>query len=150
MSDPQAIADRFQIEALRGEFTDASMMRDWDRVASLFTHDGAWRIPDGNVELVGREEIRAGIARLRVCGTPWCKPRTRARSSLRATPRSAVPPSQSSGTCAMAARPWATPWTTTATSAPGRLEVHQAGLRGQLPRHHTAGGPGAPRSEGVR
>jgi uncharacterized protein (TIGR02246 family) len=65
MSDPQAIADRFQIEALRGEFTDASMMRDWDRFASLFTHDGAWRIPDGNVELVGREEIRAGIARLR-------------------------------------------------------------------------------------
>jgi hypothetical protein len=45
MSDPQAIADRFQIKALRGEFTDASMMRDWDRFASLFTHDGAWRIP---------------------------------------------------------------------------------------------------------
>jgi hypothetical protein len=36
------------------------MMRDWDRFASLFTHEGAWRIPDGNVELVGREEIRAG------------------------------------------------------------------------------------------
>jgi ketosteroid isomerase-like protein len=65
MSAPQAIADRLQIQALRGEFTDASMMRDWDRFASLFTHDGAWRIPDGNVELVGREEIRAGIARLR-------------------------------------------------------------------------------------
>ena len=28
MSDLQAIADRFEIEALRGEFTDAVMMRD--------------------------------------------------------------------------------------------------------------------------
>jgi hypothetical protein len=28
MSDLQAIADRFEIEALRGEFTDAAMMRD--------------------------------------------------------------------------------------------------------------------------
>jgi hypothetical protein len=31
MSDLQAIADRFEIEALRGEFTDAVMMRDYDR-----------------------------------------------------------------------------------------------------------------------
>jgi hypothetical protein len=36
MSGPQAIADRFQIEALRGEFTGASVMRDRDRCASLF------------------------------------------------------------------------------------------------------------------
>jgi len=36
MSDLQAIADRVQIEALRGEATDAVMMRDYDRVASLF------------------------------------------------------------------------------------------------------------------
>ena len=64
MSDPQAIADRVEIEALRGEFTDASMMHDWDRFASLFTHDGAWRMPHINVELVGRDEIRAGIERL--------------------------------------------------------------------------------------
>ncbi len=35
MSDFQAIADRFEIEALRGEFTDAAMMRDYDRAASL-------------------------------------------------------------------------------------------------------------------
>jgi hypothetical protein len=41
MSDLQAVADRFEIEALRGEFTDASLMRDWDRFASLFTDDGA-------------------------------------------------------------------------------------------------------------
>jgi ketosteroid isomerase-like protein len=64
MSDVQAIADRFEIEALRGEFTDAGMMRDWDRFASLFTQDGAWRMPHINEEFVSREEIRAGIERL--------------------------------------------------------------------------------------
>jgi ketosteroid isomerase-like protein len=64
MSDLQAIADRFEIEALRGEFTDALMLRDYDRFASLFTQDGAWRIPYIDVELVGREEIRAGIERM--------------------------------------------------------------------------------------
>jgi uncharacterized protein (TIGR02246 family) len=64
MSELQAIADRVEIEALRGEFTDAIMVRDYDRFASLFTHDGTWRIPDANVELAGREEIRAGIERL--------------------------------------------------------------------------------------
>jgi hypothetical protein len=30
MSDLRAIADRFEIEALRGEFTDAVMMHDYD------------------------------------------------------------------------------------------------------------------------
>jgi hypothetical protein len=40
MSNLQAIADRFEIEALRGEFTDAGMMRAYDRLASLFTQDG--------------------------------------------------------------------------------------------------------------
>jgi ketosteroid isomerase-like protein len=64
MSDFQAIADRVEIEALRGECTDAVMMRDWDRLASLFTPDGAVRIPDINAEAVGREEIRAGSERL--------------------------------------------------------------------------------------
>src|SRR2546429_4952984 len=58
MSDFQAIADRVEIEALRGEFTDAAMMRDYDRVASLFTPDGALRMPDVPVELIGREQIR--------------------------------------------------------------------------------------------
>ena len=58
MSDLQAIADRFEIEALRGEFTDAVMMNDHDRLASLFTPDGALRIPLGNIEAAGREEIR--------------------------------------------------------------------------------------------
>src|SRR5215207_1172047 len=64
MSDLQGIADRFEIEALRGEFTDAVMMRDYDRLASLFTHDGAVRIPHINAQAVSREEIRAGIERL--------------------------------------------------------------------------------------
>ena len=59
MSDLQAIADRFEIETLRGEFTDAVMMRDYDRVASLFTRDGVWRMPNIPVELAGQEEIRA-------------------------------------------------------------------------------------------
>jgi ketosteroid isomerase-like protein len=64
MSELQAIADRVEIEALRGEFTDAAMMRDYDRLASLFTHDGTVRIPDSNAEAVGREAIRAASERL--------------------------------------------------------------------------------------
>ena len=59
MSDFQAIADRVEIEALRGEYTDAVMMRDYDRVAVLFTPDGALRMPNVPVDLVGLEEIRA-------------------------------------------------------------------------------------------
>jgi ketosteroid isomerase-like protein len=64
MSDLQAIADRVEIEALRGEFTDAVMMRDRARLASLFTHDGALRMPHIPAEMVGREEIRTGGERL--------------------------------------------------------------------------------------
>ena len=60
MSDLQAIADRVEIEALRGEFADAVMMRDYHRVASLFTPDGALRMPNVPAEQVGREQIRAG------------------------------------------------------------------------------------------
>jgi ketosteroid isomerase-like protein len=64
MSGFQAIADRVEIEALRGEFTDAAMMRDRVRLASLFTPDGVLRMPNVPAELVGREEIRAGGERL--------------------------------------------------------------------------------------
>jgi len=64
MSDLQSIADRVEIDALRAEFTDAALMRDWDRFASLFTPDGAWRMPYVNVEFLSREEIRAGIERM--------------------------------------------------------------------------------------
>ncbi|MGW1717085.1 LUD domain-containing protein [Streptomyces sp. NPDC002156] len=64
MNDFQAIADRVEIEALRGEFTDAAMMRDRPRLASLFLPDGALRMPNIPVELVGRDEILAGGERL--------------------------------------------------------------------------------------
>jgi|SRR5262245_28734463 len=60
MSDLNAFADRFEIEALRSEFVDALATRDDERVASLFTDDGAWR--DLDAQLVGRDEIRDGIA----------------------------------------------------------------------------------------
>ncbi|MFF3934778.1 nuclear transport factor 2 family protein [Streptomyces phaeofaciens] len=62
MSDTQAVADRFEIAALCAEATDAVMMRDYDRVASLFTPEGAMRWPHIDRDFVGREEIRAGIA----------------------------------------------------------------------------------------
>jgi ketosteroid isomerase-like protein len=39
------------------------MMRDYDRVASLFTPDGTVRMPHINAEAVGREAIRAGSER---------------------------------------------------------------------------------------
>jgi ketosteroid isomerase-like protein len=58
-SDLQAVADRVEIEALRGEFTDAVMMRDYGRAASLFTADGALRMPNIPFELAGPDEIRA-------------------------------------------------------------------------------------------
>lgn len=65
MTASRGIADRVEIEALRGEFTDAGMTHDYDRFASLFTPDGVWRIPHVGVALLGRAEIRAGVERLR-------------------------------------------------------------------------------------
>jgi ketosteroid isomerase-like protein len=59
VTDFQEIADRVEIEALRGEFTDAVMMRDYDRLASLFTPDGVLRMPNVPAELNGREQMRA-------------------------------------------------------------------------------------------
>jgi ketosteroid isomerase-like protein len=59
VTDFQEIADRVEIEALRGEFTDAAMMRDYDRLASLFTPDGVLRMPNVPAELNGREQMRA-------------------------------------------------------------------------------------------
>jgi len=35
------------------------MMRDYDRVATLFTQDGVWRMPNIPAELAGQDEIRA-------------------------------------------------------------------------------------------
>lgn len=60
MSNIQSIVDRFEIEALRGEFTEAGMMYDYDRLASLFTEDGVYRIPDINIKQVGWAQIRTG------------------------------------------------------------------------------------------
>jgi ketosteroid isomerase-like protein len=64
MRDLQAIADRVEIEALRGEFTDAVLTRDFDRLASLFTEDGVVRIPAAGSEAVGPSRIRDGVRRL--------------------------------------------------------------------------------------
>jgi ketosteroid isomerase-like protein len=62
MSDFQAIADRVEIEALRGEAADAVMMRDYDRAAALFTPDAVVRVPHIGAEVTGRD-IRAGLER---------------------------------------------------------------------------------------
>jgi ketosteroid isomerase-like protein len=59
MTDFQAIADRVEIEALRGDFSDAVMMGERARLAALFTPDGVLRMPNVPVELAGRDEIRA-------------------------------------------------------------------------------------------
>jgi hypothetical protein len=93
MSDLQAIADRVEIEALRGEFTDAVMMRDYDRVASLFTPDGALRMPNvPSIWPAGRRSA-PGVTGRWPCGITSCRPPTRARSSSTATPRPAAPAS---------------------------------------------------------
>ncbi len=63
MDDHQAIADRVEIEALRGELTDAVMMRDFDRVASLFTPDAVVRWPHIGKAFRGRPQIRSEIER---------------------------------------------------------------------------------------
>lgn len=59
MTDFTAIADRVEIEALQAEFTDAAMMNDYGRVASLFTPDGVMRWPHVGAEFAGREMISA-------------------------------------------------------------------------------------------
>jgi ketosteroid isomerase-like protein len=64
MTDLQAIADRVEIESLRSEFSDAVMMRDRARLASLFTPDGVLRMPNVPVAFIGREAIRVGGERL--------------------------------------------------------------------------------------
>ncbi|MEU1180553.1 nuclear transport factor 2 family protein [Streptomyces sp. NPDC005820] len=61
MNSVPAVVDRFEIEELRAEVTDAVMMRDFDRFASLFTPDAVVRWPHIGKEFTGRDEIRAGI-----------------------------------------------------------------------------------------
>jgi hypothetical protein len=65
MSDLQAIADRVEIEGLRAEFTDAVMMYDYDRLASLFTQDGTVLLPHAYAGPVRLEDMRAGGEQLR-------------------------------------------------------------------------------------
>jgi ketosteroid isomerase-like protein len=65
MTDFQALADGVEIEALRGEFTDAVMMMDYDCAASLFTEDGVVRMPALSVEITGREAVRVEERRVR-------------------------------------------------------------------------------------
>lgn len=98
MSDHDAMASRVEIEALRGEFSDAVMMRDYDRLASLFTQDGVVRMPHVKAEATSREEIRAGIERMQGSGTASYKTHTRGRSSSTATTLKAAHTSQSSWT----------------------------------------------------
>lgn len=64
MGDMQQTVDLVEIQALRAEFSDAVMMRDRSRLASLFTDDGVLRMPDIPVESVGPDEIRADGERL--------------------------------------------------------------------------------------
>jgi len=64
MTESGQIGDRVEIEALRAEFADAVMMGDYDRLASLFTDDGAVRIPHINAHAIGRDQIRAGVERM--------------------------------------------------------------------------------------
>ncbi|WP_223691933.1 nuclear transport factor 2 family protein [Leifsonia poae] len=65
MSNLQTLADHVELLALQAEFTDAGMQGDFDGFASQFTARGIWRIPGIGVEFVGREQIRAGIERLK-------------------------------------------------------------------------------------
>src|SRR2546423_15192011 len=64
MSAFQPFAARVEMGALRGEFPDGGMRRARARLASLFTPDGALRMPNIPAELAGREQIRAGGVRL--------------------------------------------------------------------------------------
>ncbi|MEU1472457.1 nuclear transport factor 2 family protein [Streptomyces sp. NPDC005761] len=66
-SEADELRDRVEIEALRSEFTDAAMMNDHDRLASLFVPDGVVRIPDAGIEAVGRDGIR-GLGQQREAG----------------------------------------------------------------------------------
>jgi hypothetical protein len=80
------------------------MMRDYDRLASLFTQDGAVRIPHINAEAVSREEIHAGIERLQGLWDYFVQTTHPGTIQLEGDTASGVPTSQSSGAFATAAR----------------------------------------------
>lgn len=60
MNDLRMITDRVEIDALRAECADATVMNDVDRLAGLFTDDAVVRVPDLGIEWVGLDQIRAG------------------------------------------------------------------------------------------
>lgn len=63
-NDFRSLADRVEIEALRAAFPDAVMLRDFDRLAALFTDDAVLRIPDAHIEVAGRAALRAAMPRM--------------------------------------------------------------------------------------
>ncbi|MEV6325569.1 nuclear transport factor 2 family protein [Nocardia sp. NPDC051787] len=63
-NDFRSLADRIEIEALCAHYTDAVMMRDFDRLLSMFTDDAVLRIPDAGIELDGRAEFQTGMRRM--------------------------------------------------------------------------------------
>jgi hypothetical protein len=128
MSDFQAIADRVEIEALRGEYTDA-VMSDYDRVALLFTPDGALRMPNVPVDLVGLEKIRAWGDRVPAF----------VDYLVQTTHPGAHPPARRQLAAELRHLPRPLP------AHRGRLEVHRARLRDQIPRPQPAGGLGTRR-----
>ena len=149
MSDFQAIADRVEIEALRGEFTDAVMMNDHGRLASLFTPDGTVRIPDGNIEAVGREEIRALGERRQAIADYFIQtahPGIIQLDGDTATGRAYLSEliHLRDGRSQLKLLPVPRPL----PAHRRRLEVHRARLLVQVPRHHPAGGLGAALSGG--
>ena len=85
MSDLQAIADRVEIEAPRGEFTDAGMMCHYDRVASLFTPGGALRRRGHTSSRIFPWTVR--LARRTCASDARCRGR---RSAMRGVNRPAV------------------------------------------------------------
>ena len=137
MSDFQAIADRVEIEALRGEFTDAAMMRDRARLASLFTP----------------RRRAADAQHPRRTGRPGTDPRRRRAAAgpvgvLRADHAPGHDPAGRRHRDRPCLHPGARPHPRRPPGAElrhlprplpahrRRLEVHRAGLRGQVPRHH--------------
>ncbi len=85
MTDFQAIADRVEIEALRGEFTDAAMMRDRARLASLLPLAACCGCPAFPSSWPARRRSVPGASGCRTSGSFSCRTRTRARSSWTAT-----------------------------------------------------------------
>lgn len=62
--DLRLVRDRVEIDFLRAECTDATVMNDIDRLARLFTEDAIVRVPDLEIEWRGLDQIRLGFHQL--------------------------------------------------------------------------------------